>query len=97
MTQPKYYQLPCAVLYMNVERCNPSTRYCTKIALGIPCCRYGRRPMSLLSGVGMTVCMIGLAVYLQLVPNGSQIALDNSHLSIIPLILLLVYVVRALQ
>lgn len=53
--------------------------------------------MSLLSGVGMTVCMTGLAVYLQLVPNGSQIALDNSHLSIIPLILLLVYVVRVLQ
>jgi hypothetical protein len=53
--------------------------------------------MSLLSGVGMTVCMIGLAVYLQLVPNGSHIARDNSQLSIIPLILLLVYVVRVLQ
>jgi hypothetical protein len=53
--------------------------------------------MSVLSGVGMTVCMIGLAVYLQLVPNGSQIALDNSHLSVIPLILLLVYVVRVLN
>lgn len=49
--------------------------------------------MSMLSGVGMTVCMIGLAVYLQLVPNGSQIAIDNRHLSCIPLVLLLVYVV----
>jgi hypothetical protein len=52
--------------------------------------------MSLLSGVGMTVCMIGLAVYLQLVPNNSQTALDNRYLSIIPLILLLIYVVRLL-
>jgi hypothetical protein len=50
--------------------------------------------MSLLSGVGMTVCMIGLAVYLQLVPNGSETALNNRELSNIPLVLLLVYVVR---
>jgi hypothetical protein len=45
----------------------------------------------------MTVCMIGLAVYLQLVPNNSQTALDNRHLSIIPLILLMIYVVRLLR
>lgn len=50
--------------------------------------------MSLLSGVGMTVCMMGLAVYLQLVPNGSQAALSNRELSSIPLGLLLAYVVR---
>jgi hypothetical protein len=49
--------------------------------------------MSLLSGIGMTVCMVGLAVYLQLVPNGSETALNNRQLSSIPLILLLVYVV----
>jgi hypothetical protein len=49
--------------------------------------------MSLLSGVGMTVCMMGLAVYLQLVPNGSETALSNRELSNIPLALLLTYVV----
>jgi len=27
MTQPQYYQFVCTVLYMNVERCSPSTRY----------------------------------------------------------------------
>jgi hypothetical protein len=50
--------------------------------------------MSLLSGAGMTVCMIGLAVYLQVVPNGSETALSNRGLSSIPLALLLAYVVR---
>ncbi|XP_069699239.1 facilitated trehalose transporter Tret1-like isoform X2 [Periplaneta americana] len=55
--------------------------------------RCGRRPMSLLSGVGMTVCMIGLAVYLQIVPNGSETALQHQQLSTIPFVLLLVYVV----
>jgi hypothetical protein len=49
--------------------------------------------MSLLSGVGMTVCMIALALYLQLVPNGSETALNNRELSSIPLVLLLAYVV----
>jgi hypothetical protein len=50
--------------------------------------------MSLLSGVAMTVCMTGLALYLQLVPSGSQTALSNRDLSSIPLLLLLAYVVR---
>jgi hypothetical protein len=50
--------------------------------------------MSLVSGVGMTVCMLGLAAYLQIVPNGSTTALSNPQLSTVPLVLLLVYVVR---
>lgn len=50
--------------------------------------------MSLLSGAGMTVCMLGLAAYLHLVPNGSKTALGNPHLATIPFVLLLVYVVR---
>jgi hypothetical protein len=50
--------------------------------------------MSLLSGSGMAVCMLGLAVYLHVVPNGSKTALSNPQLSIIPLVLLLLYVVR---
>jgi hypothetical protein len=50
------------------------------------CFRCGRRPMSLLSGAIMAVCMTGLALYLHLVPSG--------ELSSAPLVLLLVYVVR---
>ena len=53
------------------------------IAVSFALTRCGRRPMSLLSGVGMTICMVGLAVYLQL----------HARTPSIPLILLVVYVV----
>ncbi|KAJ9592466.1 hypothetical protein L9F63_015882, partial [Diploptera punctata] len=53
------------------------------IAVSFALTRCGRRPMSLLSGVGMTLCMVGLAVYLQL----------EAKIASIPLILLVVYVV----
>ncbi|KDR07364.1 Solute carrier family 2, facilitated glucose transporter member 8 [Zootermopsis nevadensis] len=63
------------------------------VAVSFALTRCGRRPMSLLSGAGMTVCMLGLAAYLHLVPNGSKTALGNPHLATIPFVLLLVYVV----
>ena len=53
------------------------------VAVSFALTRCGRRPMSLISGVGMAVCMVGLALYLQL----------ESKMASIPLLLLVVYVV----
>lgn len=51
--------------------------------------KFGRRPLSLLSGAGMTISMILLAVYSQLLENGTVV--DRSFWSWVPLTLLLGY------
>lgn len=53
--------------------------------------KYGRRPLSILSGAGMTISMILLAIYLLLLKKDFIKAEDVSKFSWIPLLLLILY------
>ncbi|XP_066251796.1 facilitated trehalose transporter Tret1-like [Euwallacea similis] len=53
----------------------------------------GRRPLSLTSGVGITLSMIGLGSYIVAIQNGSITAEKQSSLSFIPVLLLIFYFV----
>ncbi|XP_049850637.1 uncharacterized protein LOC126323403 isoform X2 [Schistocerca gregaria] len=52
--------------------------------------RCGRRPLSIISGAGMMLCMLGLSIYLQLADLS---ATNKSAVTMLPLILLVLYVV----
>ncbi|XP_050502652.1 facilitated trehalose transporter Tret1-like isoform X1 [Diabrotica virgifera virgifera] len=52
--------------------------------------RFGRRPLSLFSGLGIASCLLPLALYIKLKDNGS---LSGYSLTFLPLICLLVYFV----
>lgn len=67
------------------------TRFIAAIIVTVISGKYGRRPMSILSGSCMTISMIILAIYLLLVKQ-EVIAKDNVNtLSWIPMMLLLIY------
>lgn len=57
------------------------TRFFSSILVSFLSKKYGRRPLSIVSGAGMTICMISLAIYLFL-------AYKNTWL---PIVLLIVY------
>lgn len=54
--------------------------------------RFGRRPLSIFSGSGMTLCLLPLALYIKLKEYGT---IRGENLSIIPLFLLLMYFVTS--
>lgn len=63
------------------------TRFFASILVSYLSKRYGRRPLSIVSGAGMTLCMITLALYLFLTTNNN----NNNNFSWIPIALLITY------
>jgi hypothetical protein len=57
--------------------------------VAVYCFRFGRRPVSLVSGSGMAITMIGLGIYLE-VGDGS------ADISWLPLLLILGYIVSTI-
>jgi len=67
------------------------TRFAAAILVSYVSRKYGRRPPSILSGVGTTVCMLVLAVYLYLKHLGSISQTTVDSLSWLPLTSLILY------
>ncbi|XP_067005182.2 facilitated trehalose transporter Tret1 [Anabrus simplex] len=57
------------------------------LGVGFALNRCGRRPLSILSGIGQAVCMVALGLYLQFADT------KNSSLTWVPLVAMLIYVI----
>lgn len=68
-----------------------TTRMVAAIIVGILSKKFGRRPLSLVSGAGMTICMISLAAYLVLLSEGKITNEMVQRLGWIPIFLLMAY------
>lgn len=61
------------------------TRVCTTPLLGYIMDKFGRKPPCIFSGIGMTICMIGLAVLTQYPVNGTKY-------EFLPVFIIIVYI-----
>lgn len=68
-----------------------ATRMVAAIIVGFLSKRFGRRPLSLVSGGGMTLCMIILAAYLVFISEGRISKEQLSSLGWLPISLLMMY------
>ncbi|KAJ8927055.1 hypothetical protein NQ314_020523 [Rhamnusium bicolor] len=66
-------------------------RMVTSVVLSIISKRFGRRPLSIISGTGMTICMLMLAVYILLDGQGQILPQFQGTLTYLPLTLLILY------
>lgn len=66
-------------------------RVLTALLVGFISKRFGRRPLSVVSGTGMTLCMFTLACYNLLVDQGKISGTVRANLAFLPLLALLLY------
>lgn len=68
-------------------------RFFVSIFMSFICKRYGRRPLSIISGAGMTICMACLATYLYLISTDKIAKETVAMLTWIPATSLILYII----